>query len=211
MVAAMGDRGRTEPRRKPSPATALAIVALFVALSGTAVAVQGQIGSSDIQNNGVKSKDLAPGAVQPEDTSLTKYKTMKALRDLENGQDDRIGPTIKVDIEEGDLLLLTAMVEGRMVSGAEDCFVFLDYNSGFRPLVGWSESESGGDFIQKFPHAELDNGLSDPVEARTFTIPIFRADGFGEDGEFEATLQAESGRDTACEFRKRAMWLTVLR
>lgn len=57
----MGDRA---PRR-PAHGTIVAYVALFVALSGSAVALQGRntVRSDDIVNKQVKTRDLAPKAV----------------------------------------------------------------------------------------------------------------------------------------------------
>ena len=66
-------RGLT--RRRPSPAMAVAFVALVAALTGSAVALPGKnkvdsgdiknntIGSGDLKNNSVKSKDVRNGAV----------------------------------------------------------------------------------------------------------------------------------------------------
>lgn len=48
-------------RRRPSPALVVAIVALFVAGGGTAMAIQ-QITSAEIKNRTIKLKDLSPKA-----------------------------------------------------------------------------------------------------------------------------------------------------
>ena len=52
-------------RRRPTPAMALAFIALLAALSGTAVALPGtnSVDSGDIKNKQVKGKDLANNAV----------------------------------------------------------------------------------------------------------------------------------------------------
>jgi hypothetical protein len=52
-------------KRRPSPAMAVAFVALLAALSGTAVALPGKnsVDSADIKNKQVKGKDLASNAV----------------------------------------------------------------------------------------------------------------------------------------------------
>src|SRR5215213_4784128 len=51
--------------RKPTPAMAVAFIALLAALSGTAVALPGtnSVDSGDIKNKQVKGKDLANNAV----------------------------------------------------------------------------------------------------------------------------------------------------
>jgi hypothetical protein len=52
-------------RRSPSPAMAVAFVALLAALSGTAVALPGRntVDSGDIKRGAVKSSDIGRGAV----------------------------------------------------------------------------------------------------------------------------------------------------
>jgi hypothetical protein len=51
--------------RRPSPAMAVAFIALLAALSGTAVALPGKntVDSGDLKKNAVKPKDIANGAV----------------------------------------------------------------------------------------------------------------------------------------------------
>jgi hypothetical protein len=55
--------------RRPSPAVAVAFIALLAALSGTAVASPGKnrVDSSDIKNNSVGSKDLRANNVATKD------------------------------------------------------------------------------------------------------------------------------------------------
>ncbi len=52
-------------RRRPSPALAIAFLALLVALSGTAVALPGRntVDSGDIKNRAVRNQDLRGNAV----------------------------------------------------------------------------------------------------------------------------------------------------
>jgi hypothetical protein len=65
---------RRAPKWIPSPGTALGLAALFVALGGTALALQansvksiniapGQVKSSDLKNQGIKGKDVAKNAI----------------------------------------------------------------------------------------------------------------------------------------------------
>lgn len=57
------------PRGRPSPSFVLAAIALFVALSGAAIALPGKntVDSGDIRKNAVKSSDIAKGAVRSAD------------------------------------------------------------------------------------------------------------------------------------------------
>jgi Mg-chelatase subunit ChlI len=62
--------------RMPSPATAIALVALFAALGGTAVALDGRnsVRSDDIKNGQVRKPDIRKRAVDASRTDLTKVK-----------------------------------------------------------------------------------------------------------------------------------------
>ena len=54
----------TDPARRPvTPAFALSLIALVVALGGTATAARTLIGSKDIANGAIKARNIAPGAV----------------------------------------------------------------------------------------------------------------------------------------------------
>jgi hypothetical protein len=55
--------------RRPSPALVVSCIALFVALSGSAIALQGQ--------NGVRSDDIAPGAVKRGDVAANAINSAK--------------------------------------------------------------------------------------------------------------------------------------
>lgn len=57
--------GRFSPKRLPSPALAVAFVALLAALSGTAIALPGKntVDSGDLKRGAVKTADIARGAV----------------------------------------------------------------------------------------------------------------------------------------------------
>ena len=81
--------------RRPTPAMAVAFVALLAALSGTAVALPGKntVDSADIKNKQVKGKDLATNAV-----TGAKVKS-SAIRSADVGNDSLTG----VDINEGTL------------------------------------------------------------------------------------------------------------
>jgi hypothetical protein len=50
------------PRHRPSPALIVSIIALVVACTGTAVAVQSKITSAQIKDGTIKLKDLSPAA-----------------------------------------------------------------------------------------------------------------------------------------------------
>lgn len=86
-------------RHRPSPATVISIVALFVAISGTAIALPGKntVNSGDIINRQVKNQDLQGDAV--------------ASGKIENGQ------VRKVDLR--DTAVDSAKVEDESLTGAD--------------------------------------------------------------------------------------------
>jgi hypothetical protein len=76
-------------RRRPSPAMAVAFVALLAALSGTAVALPGKntVDSGDIKKNAVKSSDIAKGAVKTADLAKNAVRSAKVRNNSLTGND----------------------------------------------------------------------------------------------------------------------------
>jgi hypothetical protein len=82
-------------RRQPSPAMAVAFIALLAALSGTAVALPGKntVDSGDIKNNALRTQDIRNGSV-----------TTKDVKDNDVGSVDIQNDTLTgIDINEGSL------------------------------------------------------------------------------------------------------------
>jgi hypothetical protein len=75
--------------RKPSPAMAVAFIALLAALSGTAVALPGKntVDSGDIKKNAVKSSDIAKGAVKTADLANNAVRSAKVRNNTLTGND----------------------------------------------------------------------------------------------------------------------------
>ncbi len=109
--------------RLPSPAMIVAIIALVVGLTGSAVALQGK--------NSVKSNDIAPGAVKTSD--LRKLAVKPGTLDLFKTQGipgpvatfagtatDLGGPTVTVDVPETGLVAVYARVTGQLNGGGNN-------------------------------------------------------------------------------------------
>jgi hypothetical protein len=75
--------------RKPSPAMAVAFVALLAALSGTAIALPGTntVNSGDIVNNTIRSKDVRNGTVRGKDIKNGSVKSLDVGDDSLTGTD----------------------------------------------------------------------------------------------------------------------------
>jgi hypothetical protein len=76
-------------RRRPSPAMAVAFVALLAALSGTAVALPGKntVDSGDLRKNSVKSSDIANRAVKTADLANNAVRSAKVRNNTLTGND----------------------------------------------------------------------------------------------------------------------------
>jgi hypothetical protein len=106
--------------RIPSPGTVLALVALFVALGGTAVALEGRntVHSDDIKNGQVRTPDIRKGAVDGKRTDLTKVDSELGEATTTSGTPaDLTGPRVKVNVPKGGLVAVHAQVEGRITGG----------------------------------------------------------------------------------------------
>src|ERR687892_1144201 len=76
-------------RRRPSPAMAVAFVALLAALSGTAVALPGKnrVDSGDIKNNAVRSGDIRNGTVTTKDVKNNNLRSIDIRNNTLTGND----------------------------------------------------------------------------------------------------------------------------
>ena len=76
-------------RRRPSPALAVAFIALLAALSGTAVALPGKntVDSGDIKRNAVRSSDVRSGAIRTADIRNNAVTSAKVRNNTVTGND----------------------------------------------------------------------------------------------------------------------------
>lgn len=86
-------------RRRPSPALVVAIIALLVALGGTAIAAN-TIRSTDIVNGQVMRPDLANGAVAP--AKLAKLPAVDAFLASDRGINPNTPNLVRLDGETFD-------------------------------------------------------------------------------------------------------------
>ena len=110
-------------RRLPSPAMIVAIVALVVGLTGSAVALQGKnsVKSNDIAPNNVKASDLHDLSVLPRTLDL--FKTQGVPGPLVTTSQSAVslgGPTVSVTVPETGLVVLYARVTGQLNGGGQN-------------------------------------------------------------------------------------------
>ena len=98
---------------KPSPALLVAICALVFALTGSAVALKGK--------NTVKSNDIAPGAVKPDDADLVKVDGDVGPFITDSGPAvDLGGPSVTVKVGQGGLVGVYARGTGQINGGGNN-------------------------------------------------------------------------------------------
>ena len=98
---------------RPSPAMLVAICALVLALTGSAVALKGK--------NSVKSNDIAPGAVKPADVELIKVDGDIGPYTTTSGPAaDLGGPTVTVNVPRSGLVAVYARASGQINGGGNN-------------------------------------------------------------------------------------------
>lgn len=107
-------------KRLPSPAMLVAILALVVGLTGSAVALQGKnsVKSNDIAPGAVKSSDIHGLAVKPPGLDLFKTTGLTGPFSTAAGTPtDLGGPTVSVSVPETGLIAVYARVTGQVNGG----------------------------------------------------------------------------------------------
>ncbi len=110
-------------RKLPSPAMLVAIVALVVGLTGSAVALQGKnsVKSNDIAPGAVKSSDIHKLAVHPPALDLFKTKgVVGPLSTASKAPTDLGGPSVTVKVPQGGLVAIYARVTGQVNGGGNN-------------------------------------------------------------------------------------------
>lgn len=110
-------------RKLPSPAMLVAICALIVGLTGSAVALQGKnsVKSNDIAPSAVKASDLHKLSVQPPSLNLFKTQGVPGPFATAAGTPtDLGGPTVTVKVPETGLVAVYARVTGQLTGGGQN-------------------------------------------------------------------------------------------
>jgi hypothetical protein len=110
-------------RRLPSPAMLVAICALVVGLTGSAVALSGKnsVKSNDIAPSAVKAADIHKLAVHPPALDLFKTKGLVGpLSTASKTPVDLGGPSVTVKVPQGGLVAIYARVTGQVNGGGNN-------------------------------------------------------------------------------------------
>jgi hypothetical protein len=107
-------------KRLPSPAMLVAIGALIVGLTGSAVALEGKnsVKSNDIKRDAVKGTDIATAAVKPSDLDLIKVDgELGPLPTASVPATDLGGPSVTINVPETGLVAIYARGTGEIDGG----------------------------------------------------------------------------------------------
>jgi hypothetical protein len=144
----------------------IGLLALFVALGGTAYAVVAP-------NNSVVSKSIRDGQVRQQDVKLTKTVVYPALVRLQGAgaQLDPQGP-FNVNVPPSGLVSVFAQTEIKKTVGAasDSCFVSLKTGSGGSSNGLYSDTSAGSNFtLKRTSPGTSGDGVSNPAEAGAIT------------------------------------------
>jgi hypothetical protein len=193
--------------RIPSPGTVIALVALFVALGGSAMALQGRntVHSDDIKNGQVKKPDIKKGAVDPKRTNLTKVGSeLGENTTTSNSPVELGGPNVKVNVPRGGLVAVHAQVEGRVTGGGGNLGQVYLHESEFMPTPQrvMTFADAGFETRHTSPGTADNDGVI--AEARGGWIVLAPPPG---KSVFSLRYAATGG--TAI-FKNRKLWVTVV-
>ncbi len=168
----------------------IGLLALFVALGGTAYAVQ------NAPKDSVVSKSIKDGQVKVMDVKLTKTKEFPALATLDPFSVDTLDP-LAVRVPKSGMVSVYAQSEIKKVSGPADgiCVVSLRV-AGAGAFEGlYRRTSFTSEFIvRRSSPGTAGIGVTDPSEAGLITYSL-------EPGRREFELSYASDAGTNCQFR----------
>jgi hypothetical protein len=116
---------KTQPNRRPLPSPALfvAIIALVLAMGGSAVALKGtnSVKSNDIAKGAVRGADIATGAVKAQDLDLIKVDgEIGPFVTASNTAVELGGPSVTVKVSDTGLVAIYARATGQINGGGNN-------------------------------------------------------------------------------------------
>ena len=182
---------------------AIALLALFVALGGTAVAVD-KIGSNDIAGNAVRSKHIKDGQVKTGETDLVKYRNATATVTTTSDTPADLGPSLTVQAKGGSIIHVHAAATITRITGLSNstCYVKLG-------VQGPGEFDS---FILKSTSTTPVTVYMDATNEGTTNLStlIGREIPVPAAGEYTLSLRYQTD-SVECDFANRRLWVEVVR
>lgn len=191
---------------RPNSAHAIAVLALFLALGGSAVALRGKgsVGADDIRRGAVKTKKIADFAVTPFKTNLGRFGFNAGEVTTTSGPPVTLagGPAVTVTVPKGALVAVYAEVEGRISNGSQLAQVHIHETSAFPNSPKMMDIGSTGFVVRKTKSGDP-AGAASNVNAGAIFIG-------GTPGKHTFTMRYSSSGGATAVFRNRKLWVTVL-
>ena len=216
----LSNRNPGRKRRRPTPSVVIAVLALFVALGGTASALSGKfsVKKGDIApkavqtyalgNKAVRSGKIAPGQVDPYKLRLGSIGGVAAeATTTASAASDLGGPTTSIKAPAGSTIQVRAQVSMR-ATGNNTARVFLYEPSLLPTPQKILSSTSTADFQTKFSTpgtsaSGADDGVANVSRSGWITIPA------GAGGVKTFGLRYDTTGGTAI-FKNRALYVNVV-
>jgi hypothetical protein len=132
-------------RRRPSPAMGVALVALFISLSGVSYGVAtGFIDSREIQNNTIRGKDIRNGTVRTEDLRNNEVRGFDIRNSTIRSADVALNTLTSADIDESKLSKVPAATSADKAATADKATTA---DTGLSP-VAFARVSSTGDILE---------------------------------------------------------------
>lgn len=191
---------------RPSSAHGIALLALFIALGGSAVALRGKnsVGPDDIRRGAVKTKKIANFAVNPFKANLGRFGFSGGEVTTTSGPPVSLagGPSVTVFVPKGALVAVYAEVEARISNGAQLAQVHIHEASSFPGSPKMMDIGSTG-FVVRRTKSGDNAGAASNVNAGAIFVG-------GIPGKHTFTMRYSSSGGATAVFRNRKLWVTVL-
>ncbi len=191
-------------RARPSPALAVGLLALFVALSGSAIALRGKVHTRDIAKGAVTAKKIRAGAVNPSKTSLVQLGFAGSEVSTTSGPPVTLsgGPSVTVFVPRGGLVAIYAEVEARISNGAQTAQVHLQEAANFPNSPKIMDQDSTSFAVRRTKSGDPAGAASNVNGGAIFS-------GLAP-GKHTFTMRYSSSGGATALFRNRKLWVTVL-
>jgi hypothetical protein len=196
-------------RPLPSPALIVAIIALVLAMGGSAVALQGtnSVKSNDIAKGAVKGADIGTAAVKAQDLDLVKVDGETGPLVTASGPAVELGgPTVTVKVPETGLVAIYARGTGQINGGGNDSIAQVHL---FEPTLLPSSPR-----VLEFTGATPELRITTPGTADVDGTPTLTRGGWivfpADAGKYTFSLRYSQAGGGSATFQNTGLWVGVI-